>query len=74
MRQLDDEQTQQLIADYQAGGTVYELGDRFGIDRRTVSAILKTANDVAHRPSRAQDTSGRPVIKAPDNLPALLVR
>jgi DNA-binding CsgD family transcriptional regulator len=26
---------------YRAGATVYELGDRFGIDRRTVSKILK---------------------------------
>ena len=40
-RQLDAEQTKQLIEDYQAGSTVYELGDRFGINRRTVSAILK---------------------------------
>ncbi|MEC3979660.1 helix-turn-helix domain-containing protein [Amycolatopsis sp. H20-H5] len=30
----------ELIAGYQAGATVYELGDRFGIDRRTVSEIL----------------------------------
>jgi hypothetical protein len=40
-RQLDAEQIQDLIAGYQAGATVYELGDRFGIDRRTVSAILR---------------------------------
>jgi hypothetical protein len=39
-RQLGDEQVQQLIANYQSGGTVYELGDRFGIERRTVSSIL----------------------------------
>lgn len=31
---------QQLIEGYQAGATVYELGDQFGIERRTVSAIL----------------------------------
>jgi hypothetical protein len=41
VRQLDKEQVQQLAADYAAGATVYELGDRFGIDRKTVSAILK---------------------------------
>jgi hypothetical protein len=40
-RQLDAERIQDLIAGYQAGATVYELGDRFGIDRRTVSAILR---------------------------------
>jgi hypothetical protein len=39
-RQLGDEQVQQLIAGYQSGATVYELGDRFGIERRTVSSIL----------------------------------
>ena len=39
-RQLGTKQVQQLIADYQSGATVYELGDRFGIERRTVSSIL----------------------------------
>lgn len=39
-RQLGSEQVVQLIADYQSGATVYELGDRFGIERRTVSNIL----------------------------------
>jgi hypothetical protein len=29
-----------LIQGYTAGATTFELGDRFGIDRRTVSAIL----------------------------------
>jgi DNA-directed RNA polymerase specialized sigma24 family protein len=31
---------QELIAGNQAGATVYELGDRFGDNRRTVSKIL----------------------------------
>lgn len=31
-----------------AGATVYQLGDQFGIDRRTVGTILKR-NDVATR-------------------------
>jgi hypothetical protein len=31
---------QKLIAGYQAGATVYQLGERFGIERRTVSEIL----------------------------------
>jgi hypothetical protein len=39
-RQLGAEQIQELIAGYQSGSTVYELGDRFGIERRTVSTIL----------------------------------
>jgi hypothetical protein len=39
-RQLDADQVQELIAGYQTGATVYELGDRFGIERRTVSNIL----------------------------------
>jgi hypothetical protein len=39
-RQLDANQTQALIQGYTAGATTYELSARFGIDRRTVSAIL----------------------------------
>jgi len=39
-RQLDTDQVQELIAGYQAGATVYELGARFGIERRTVSNLL----------------------------------
>ncbi|MCE7008192.1 helix-turn-helix domain-containing protein [Kibdelosporangium philippinense] len=39
-RQLGNDEVQQLIAGYQSGSTVYELGDRFGIERRTVSNIL----------------------------------
>ncbi|WP_343063804.1 helix-turn-helix domain-containing protein [Haloechinothrix aidingensis] len=31
----------QLVAGYEAGATVYELGDRFGISRQTVGKILK---------------------------------
>ena len=37
---LDPDQTQQLIASYRAGSTVYQLAEEFGIERRTVSAIL----------------------------------
>lgn len=40
-RQLRAEQTQELIDSYRAGATVYTLGERLGIDRRTVGAILK---------------------------------
>ena len=39
-RQLGPGQVEQLIAGYRSGATVYELGDRFGIERRTVSTIL----------------------------------
>lgn len=39
-RQLGDNQIQQLIVGYQSGSTVYELAEVFGIERRTVSAIL----------------------------------
>lgn len=41
MRQLESQQVQELIAGYQAGANVYQLGGQFGIDRRTVSIILK---------------------------------
>lgn len=40
-RQLDDEQVRKLIEGYEAGATVYELGDQFGISRQTVGKILK---------------------------------
>jgi hypothetical protein len=39
-QQLDTDQVQSLIQGYVAGATTYELGARFGIDRRTVSKIL----------------------------------
>jgi transposase-like protein len=39
-RQLKPDEIQKLIAGYQAGATVYELGARFGIDRKTVSRTL----------------------------------
>ncbi|MBF6214796.1 hypothetical protein IU487_27735 [Nocardia puris] len=39
-RQLDTEEVAELITGYQAGATVYQLADRFDIERRTVSNIL----------------------------------
>lgn len=39
-RQLGADQVQELIAGYQRGETVYQLGARFGVERRTVSEIL----------------------------------
>jgi predicted HTH domain antitoxin len=47
-RQLGIELVERLIAGYRAGATVYTLGSQFGIDRRTVGAILKR-NGVATR-------------------------
>lgn len=38
---LNEEQVQRLIKGYEAGATVYELGERFRVERRTVSKILK---------------------------------
>jgi hypothetical protein len=40
VRRLGDGQVAELIAGYEGGATVYELGARFGIERRTVSEIL----------------------------------
>ncbi|MGH8544643.1 MAG: hypothetical protein ACREX3_13660 [Gammaproteobacteria bacterium] len=39
-RQLESQQVQELITCYQAGATVYQLSEQFGVDRRTVSTIL----------------------------------
>jgi len=39
-KQLEPSQVQELIAGYLAGATVYQLGDQFGIERRTVSQHL----------------------------------
>ena len=38
-RQLGTDQVRELIAGYRAGETVYQLGVRFGVGRRTVSEI-----------------------------------
>ncbi len=62
-RQLDADQVKELIAGYQAGATVYELGARFGVERRTVSVHR---HDVPMRrrglsPDHVDDaTHGRP--------------
>jgi DNA invertase Pin-like site-specific DNA recombinase len=39
-RRLSAEKIEQLVEDYETGATVYELGERFGISRKTVSTIL----------------------------------
>jgi DNA-binding MarR family transcriptional regulator len=40
-KRLKLQEVNELIAAYQAGTNVYELGERFGVTRQTVSAILK---------------------------------
>lgn len=40
-RQLKEAEARELIVAYQGGATVYQLGQRFGISRKTVAAILK---------------------------------
>src|SRR5207248_2312380 len=54
-RRLDTDHVQELIADYQAGATVYELGARFGIERRTVSAVLRRHGVPMRRRSLSND-------------------
>ena len=41
IRRLEPDHIEQLVARYQAGATVYELSDQFGIDRKTVSRTLR---------------------------------
>ncbi|HEY2764678.1 MAG TPA: helix-turn-helix domain-containing protein, partial [Pseudonocardiaceae bacterium] len=41
IRHLEPDQVEKLITSYQAGATVYELGDLFGINRKTASRILR---------------------------------
>lgn len=40
VRRLNDKQIDQLVADYQAGQTVYELAAKYGINRKSVSKHL----------------------------------
>ncbi|WP_240521749.1 helix-turn-helix domain containing protein [Amycolatopsis vastitatis] len=42
-RQLSEQQVDKLTAAYQAGDTVYDLAERFKINRKTVSDILHRA-------------------------------
>jgi len=41
VKKLTTEQVEELIKDYGAGATVYELGEKFGTSRQTVGKILK---------------------------------
>jgi DNA-directed RNA polymerase specialized sigma24 family protein len=40
-KQLKEDEAREIVAEYKAGATVYQLGQRFGINRQTVSKILK---------------------------------
>lgn len=40
VRRLSREQIEQLVANYQAGQTVYELAARYGVNRKSVSKHL----------------------------------
>ncbi|WP_433732666.1 hypothetical protein ACQP0C_10105 [Nocardia sp. CA-129566] len=44
VRRLDHDEVMALIEGYTAGESTYELADRFGVDRRTLSAILHRHN------------------------------
>lgn len=57
-RKLDGEQVRELDAGYRAGATVFELGKHFGIDRRTVGALLKRHGVETHRRRPRLTTGG----------------
>ncbi|MGY2088634.1 hypothetical protein [Nocardia gipuzkoensis] len=61
-RRLDEDEVRTLIQGYMSGATTYEWGDRFGVDRRTVSAILHR-NDI---PMRRRGLSREQVNEAVD--------
>ena len=42
-KRLTEEQVAQVSQEYRSGATVYELGRKYGIDRRTVADRLKKA-------------------------------
>jgi response regulator of citrate/malate metabolism len=46
IKRLTEAQTQELVEGYEAGKTVYELGEEFGIARQTVGKILKDRKSV----------------------------
>lgn len=46
---LDDQQVQQMLADYQAGSTGRQLAERYGLARSTVISLLrKHGIDIRH--------------------------
>lgn len=78
-RRLSAEQTAELVARYESGETVYELGSRFGIHRTTVGVILKreqvttrwrvlTESDIAEAIARYQAGASEATVAAHFNL------
>lgn len=64
-RQLGTDQVQELIAGYRDGETVYQLGARFGIERRTVSEILHRNNVPMRRRGFCRaDRRCRPLVRS----------
>ncbi|MEY9838614.1 helix-turn-helix domain-containing protein [Streptacidiphilus sp. EB103A] len=61
-KRLKDEQVQELILAYTGGSTVFQLGDRFGIDRRTVGAILKRNGVDTNRHSLTEEAAKEAVL------------
>jgi IS30 family transposase len=55
IRHLEPDHIEKLVARYQAGATVYELGDQFGIDRKTVSRTLRRHHIPMRRTSLRPD-------------------
>lgn len=55
IRHLEPDHIEKLLARYQAGATVYELGDQFGIDRKTVSRTLRRHHIPMRRTSLRPD-------------------
>lgn len=48
-RRLEPAEIDELVAEYEAGSTVYELSAKFGIHRETVSSLLKQQAGVTVR-------------------------
>ncbi len=69
-RQLDADQVKELIAGYQAGATVYELGARFGVElvgserghRGVLGGLCAADADAGQREGRPSTTSTGPEI------------
>lgn len=40
-RRLSSDQLSELVARYEDGATVYELGERFGLNRKTIAEVLR---------------------------------
>lgn len=73
-RQLNAEQTERLIAGYRGGATVFDLGEQFGIDRRTVGKILTRNGVPTKHPGLTEEEIDRaptapPIDRSPAQVP-----